>query len=350
MISSKKNPNIRLTELVSSKTKYLSFSPKEYPNCEILDELPEGVNESSGLVVDLSSDEQKIHMVLGGSLFHIVTDEISSLAYLHETYPDATLVLVYLYTGERELVTKLKVMNYLQTILKIAGVKAEFVWIDRPGPQPFPLYVKAKNYFVVNKETSRGTVPTINQGRELLALGLDPSPMPFRKAYLSRKKVANGLTVHLSDENSFSPDSPNYTFAQRIDDSDRLEKYMIDKGFEIVYPEDFAGLKEQIEYMRTVRTLVSISGGGLINTLFMQPGQTVIELQTEIITRAATNRDKNVPFKDLVFEYERRVHPHFQELSHIAGQYHFSVSNDMNVDTLIERIENSPGLVVALNA
>ena len=98
---------------------------------------------------------------------------------------------------------------------------------------------------------------------------------PNKKVYLSRKKTNPRL------DRSFLPEGISI---DRIDDEVVLEKFFKQHGFEIVYPEDFKSFEDQINYFNEVSVAVSMSGGGAINAIFMQPGGVVLELTTTLFT------------------------------------------------------------------
>jgi capsular polysaccharide biosynthesis protein len=86
---------------------------------------------------------------------------------------------------------------------------------------------------------------------------------PFRKVFISRK-----LTYS---------DSINI----RIDDHEKLEKVFLDNGFDICYPESqFKTFSDQVTYFNETKVLCGISGGGLTNSIFMQPGGKILEMLT----------------------------------------------------------------------
>ena len=103
----------------------------------------------------------------------------------------------------------------------------------------------------------------------------DKSVVPYRKVYVSRKKVNSSIPVY---------QVPDKNYLVRIDNEVEVEKFFKSNGFEIVYPEDFKSLKEQINYFYSVKTLASISGGGALNLIFMQEGCNVVEIVSPLFS------------------------------------------------------------------
>jgi capsular polysaccharide biosynthesis protein len=67
---------------------------------------------------------------------------------------------------------------------------------------------------------------------------------------------------------------------KRIDDCKKLENFFESLGFEIILRDQIldTDIVEEIKYFRDVKVIAGLSGAGLINSMFMQPGGTVIEI------------------------------------------------------------------------
>ena len=134
--------------------------------------------------------------------------------------------------------------------------------LDLLGIQP--VYFKSgENLWVKNLVLTGRTsnfanfnLPLTHLTREKLAVKL--AGTAFRKIYVSRslaskRKVHNELEVEL--------------LARK-------------KGYEIIFMEKMS-LKEQINLMAETKIMVSLHGAALTNMLFMQEGQTVVELRNQ---------------------------------------------------------------------
>jgi capsular polysaccharide biosynthesis protein len=86
---------------------------------------------------------------------------------------------------------------------------------------------------------------------------------PFRKVFISRKLTPEDFEV-----------------IKRCDDHQKLEEIFIDNGFEICYPEQFKTFSDQVTYFNETKILCGLSGGGLINSVFMQPRGKILEIIT----------------------------------------------------------------------
>jgi hypothetical protein len=85
--------------------------------------------------------------------------------------------------------------------------------------------------------------------------------IPSKKVFISRKNdsvkdAADNRTLYEED----------------------CEEFFLSIGFEVVNGEAFETLQEEISYFRDASVLVGVTGSGLTNSMFMNPGQTVIEI------------------------------------------------------------------------
>ena len=121
----------------------------------------------------------------------------------------------------------------------------------------------------------------------------------------------------------------------RIDDEKAIEEYFSSLGFEIVRPEDFSSLDEQIEFLHGVRTLVSLTSSGITNSTFMQPGQTVIELVTPITIDFPD--DDNAYYSKTVEE----LHHFYVFMSFRKKHKYIGISNEVkSAKALINNLES----------
>jgi hypothetical protein len=126
-------------------------------------------------------------------------------------------------------------------------------------------YINAKNFVVLNASyMPEGVDLLYNYLIEKYRSVISP---PHKKIYISRKNQK--------------------TEEKRIDNEEELEEFFKNKGFEVVYPEDFKTFKEQFEFFNSCHILAGISGSGLTNLMFMQKKQIVIEIVTQLEIRGS---------------------------------------------------------------
>ena len=66
-------------------------------------------------------------------------------------------------------------------------------------------------------------------------------------------------------------------WARRLKEEEKIEKYMVENGYAIVYLEDYP-VEDQIKIIRQSAEIVCLSGSSLVNCMLANPGTKVIEL------------------------------------------------------------------------
>jgi hypothetical protein len=159
-------------------------------------------------------------------------------------------------------------------------------------------YLNAKNFIPINGVDIDNGIPLLYN--YLIDKYNISTETPNKKIYISRK---------------------NYSSQDiRIDDEESLENYFIEKGFQVVYPEEIATFKEQFELLTSCSTLAALSGSGLTGLIFMQKNQQVIEIMTNLLVGVDLADDGN-----LIYKYG--IHEHYGHFSVIKNHRYFSVQN-----------------------
>lgn len=81
-------------------------------------------------------------------------------------------------------------------------------------------------------------------------------PAPTRKLYISRSKMTH----------------------RKVTNEIELEKLLLAKGFEILYPEEYT-FEQQVALFAQCKVLAGLTGSGFTNMLFMQEGASVLEFK-----------------------------------------------------------------------
>jgi hypothetical protein len=92
-------------------------------------------------------------------------------------------------------------------------------------------------------------------------------------ANLSENSASN-KKIFLSRKNDVNKDNA----ANRHIYEDDAEEFFRSIGFEVVNGESFGSLKKQIEFFDQVSVFAGYTGSGLTSSIFMKPGQTLIEI------------------------------------------------------------------------
>lgn len=217
----------------------------------------------------------------------------------------------------------------LQTLEK-RKIKYSLIWLESPGDIAI-----IKNFYIIRNTWI--TKDSLDSYCSVIEEEVPPtSDEPFRKVYLSRKKVLKrGLEV-IPDEIDEERDKDKGTF--RITNEPLLEDILVSHGFEIIYPEDFKDFKKQTEFMQTVKVLCSSTSSGLNNMLLMKPGGVVIQFFTPIsVVETMPGRRQKL--------FQQHLHTHYHELCFLRNHDHLAITtHDIDASAIINKIKSSPSL------
>lgn len=140
--------------------------------------------------------------------------------------------------------------------------------------------------------------------------------VPNKMAYISRKMVP--------DDRSFvelSKPGLGIDRDVRIYNEHLLEEFLSERGFDIVSPESFESMEDQIRYFSQVHTIVSATSSGIANAMFMKPGGTVVEFPTTFLMM---QMEHGYPPYD---SYES-LHHLYAALSYVLGHNYVAIPNN----------------------
>jgi hypothetical protein len=167
----------------------------------------------------------------------------------------------------------------------------------------------------------------------------DQNVKPTKNVFVSRGQSGLGR--------DYEAEGLSYTNDDRMDDHEALEGYFADLGYDIVHAEKFNSFQEQLDYFYSVKTMVSLTGSGLTNAAFMQPGGIMFEIVTPLVV--------SVPFpgiaKDLTDPFfVQEIHNFYKNLAYYQNHTYACVQNpNRDIDEFKEVMENSPGLKAFLD-
>jgi hypothetical protein len=289
------------------------------------------------LVVDFLSDELKVLIKVDDAFYHFFIDSLPQILKIHRESPER-LIVIYLQTARPSKTTD-STIQLLLMILNGEGVNYRAVTIDR-GENYYPVF-KINNFSSGDPYFSEQPITTFEDvlyAKDLViayarkALGLtDESKPPYKKVYLTRGPEA-GTNVGTPPEDY----NAGYKDDIRMNDAWKLEEFFASMGYEIVNPEiDFESLLHQIVFMTDIKTLVSVTSSGLASMIFMQPRQTVIELQAEIVQMSRrSHEDPVIPIQG--------VHTMYATLSFMKEHLLVSVPSRRDPDRVIEALTEGP--------
>jgi hypothetical protein len=122
-----------------------------------------------------------------------------------------------------------------------------------------------------------------------------------------------------------------------MDDHEKLDNLFASMGYEIVKTEELESFQEQLDLFYETKVLASITGSGLANAAFMQPGQTLIEIITPLVVPVGVpGRPKDItdPY------YTQELHNFYKNLAFYKDHTYFGIhNNERSFEVLNDKIE-----------
>lgn len=110
---------------------------------------------------------------------------------------------------------------------------------------------------------------------------------PFRKVYISRGKTQRKSTHFTTGTNAKDFIKLNRFDDERVYDEEILENYLKDLNFEIIYPEDFENMKDQIKIFTETKIMICSTHSGISNMVWLPDNSIVVEISVPIIVNKA---------------------------------------------------------------
>jgi hypothetical protein len=217
-------------------------------------------------VKEIINENFKGLVQIPNSYFHYFPDFIGILFVFLENciksnIKKVELVLVEL-QKEQETVKEFK--TFFEHCMKQFEDRIEISWTTvnqgATGHSLVGSYLRVNNYTIIEQQDIGISLDFIYNSAKSFA-SLSDETIPNKKVFLSRKN-----DVHKDS-------APN----RHIYEKD-AEKFFQSIGFEIVNGESFKSLKDQIKFFNQVSVFAGYTGSGLTSSIFMKPGQTLIEV------------------------------------------------------------------------
>jgi hypothetical protein len=267
------------------------------------------------------SDREKVFITLMNGPYHFFIDSLGPLLQQLEKTPDALFIID---TGNMYDPDK-SYLDFFTNALRTKGVDFRLIKANN-------LRVFANNFYTQAYMDNGYNAPNrlYNFYKDFIT---NPEVKPFRKVYVSRSAMPPRPIQDAVPGASFDHDN-------RIDDEKKLESYLESLGFEIIVPEkDFKSFDEQLNYFYEVKTLISVTSGGITNSSFMQPGGTVVELVNSMIVPMG---GVLTPEKGQLWDVEEALHHYYSVLSWQKSHNYIGIDNSRrSADFIIDKINNS---------
>lgn len=229
-----------------------------------------------------------MHELLGEILTHFEHDPSIEIIYLSEP-------------GEKKF--KGDLFNFTFKLFDDYNIKYKFVDDSYTS-------IVADNFYVFRNSPNTAFAPLIYKYISKYIRNINNPP--FRKLYITRSHMPEKGWDPTTEKYSYN--KPRVSHDNRLDNHTAIENYFQGMGFEVVVPENFSSFEEQINYFNQAKCVASLSGSGLTNILYMQPGQTVLEITTPL------THDKGS-------FYEEEIHFYYSMISLAKNHFYMSIPN-----------------------
>jgi capsular polysaccharide biosynthesis protein len=249
------------------------------------------------------SDKNKIFVTLSSNYYHFHNDSVASLLNQYQKIENCMIVIdISLFDN------KTNYTFYTFFLKTLDDLKIEYVLINCN----LDTIIHANNFYIMFAPPT-GLMNSADIVFNFYKRYINDLSKPsYRKVYLDRKNNTRLL-------NNF-----------------QLQKYLSNNNFEIIFAEDFSDFKEQINYFYTVKTLISVTGSGLTNAMFMQENSNIIELSTPF----------SIVHPKLNNKITTELHHFYNLISFFKNQQYVSIPNiTNNSDTIINKLDNVIGSI-----
>lgn len=222
--------------------------------------------EDESSITEIINENFKGLIQIPNSYFHYFPDFIGTVFVFLESCIKSNIKKVELVLIE--LTEKQETVKEFETFFKHCLSKFEdkieisYITINQAqkSESAFDSYIKVNNSTIIEQQDIGISLDFIYDSAKTFA-NLSDNTLPNKKIFLSRKKDLNKDKAehrHIYEEEA--------------------EKFFESVGFEIVNAESFGSLEEQIKFFDSVSVFAGYTGSGLTSSMFMKPGQTLIEI------------------------------------------------------------------------
>lgn len=254
--------------------------------------------ESLEHTYNITSEKNKIFITLSPNFYHFHIDSIAALLHQYNKIDNAILIIDISLVVEK---TNLSYYNFFIKCLDDAGI--EYVLINCHHYKK----IIANNFYIMKNSFFK-----LTNAPEIV--------FNFYKKYIKNLNIKPYRNTYLARKDN-----------KRILNDANFQKYLKDNNFEIVYAEDFKNFEDQINYFYTVKTLLSVTGSGLTNAIFMQNNTVLAELVTPFL----------VNYFDAGNSIKKEIHHFYKIIAFFKNQLYISITNDgSSIDNIIKYLNS----------
>jgi hypothetical protein len=290
--------------------------------------IPGYIDSSSQKTLSILSNKNKLIVSMVNSFYHSLLDNISEVIYALESYPKHELIIDVSETQESLKADPANgfiyhnVFLYFLETLKIKKIKYRIVNLKKYDI----IYINNFRIVGYELESIRKASVVYDFFKSRLT---NPDAKPTRKVFISRS---------LTTGRDYDAPTLSHSNDDRMDDHEKLDSLFASMGYEIVQTEDLGSFQEQLDLFYETKVLASITGSGLANAAFMQPGQTLIEIITPLVVPVGVpGRAKDItdPY------YTQELHNFYKNLAFYKDHTYFGIhNNERSFEVLKNTIDN----------
>jgi Glycosyltransferase 61 len=286
--------------------------------------IPGYIDSNSTKALSILGNNKKLIISMVNSFYHSLLDNISEIIYALESYPKHELVIdisemkdALEHDPSQNFMYHNVFLYFLET-LKMKKIKYRIVSLKKYD------IIYINNFRVVGYELEsvRKASLVYDFFKERVS---NPKAKPTRKVFISRALT----TGRQYDAPTLSCSNDN-----RIDNHQKLDALFESMGYEIVTTEKLDSFQEQLDLFYETKVVASITGSGLANAAFMQPGQTLIEIITPLVVPVGEPghaKDTTNPY------YTQELHNFYKNLAFYKDHTYFGIHNESRSFELLEK-------------
>jgi hypothetical protein len=273
------------------------------------------IDSNSKSTLSILGNRKKLVVSMVNSFYHSLLDNISEIIYALESYPKHELIIDVSeteqsldYDPSKSFIYHNVFLYFLET-LKMKKIKYRIVNLKKHDI----IYINNFRVIGYGLESIRKASLVYEFFKERVS---NPKVKPTRKIFISRA---------LTTGRDYDAPTLSYSNDDRMDNHEKLDSLFESMGYEIIQTEKLGSFQEQLDLFYETKVLASITGSGLANAAFMQPGQTLIEIITPLVVPVGVpGRAKDItdPY------YTQELHNFYKNLAFYKNHTYFGIHNN----------------------
>jgi hypothetical protein len=285
------------------------------------------IDSNSKNTLNILGNNKKLVVSMVNSFYHSLLDNMSEVIYALESYPkheiifDISEMKKSLEQDASQGFMYHNVFLYFLETLKMKKIKYRVVELKKHDI----IYINNFRVIHYDLESIRKASLVYEFFKKRVS---NPKAKPTRKVFISRA---------LTTGRDYKAPTLTHSSDDRMDDHEKLDALFASMGYEIVTTERLNSFQEQLDLFYETKVLASLTGSGLANAAFMQPGQTLIEIVTPLVVPVGVpGRPKDIT--DPYFTQE--LHNFYKNLAYYKDHTYFGIhNNERSFEILNDTIE-----------